>query len=200
MADTAPIPTKYEHRGDMTTSGFVPTAPVTQHITNLVPGTKYSVRSSATYKYTEDDTKDNIIFVPDDQRTACIETSNSCPASTEDCTDPSQLSAGTVIYDRATGAQLPETWNDTSPVATVVTVTSLSSAGAQKSSNNITTVAAGIAVPLGVLLSAALAGCAIFWKQLQEAKGGQAAVAEAQAVVEKPHDEMYYGAASPNAE
>ncbi|KXT05227.1 hypothetical protein AC578_8352 [Pseudocercospora eumusae] len=59
MADKAPTPTNYEHRGDMATSGFVPTAPVTQHIINLVPRTKYSVRSSATYKYTEDDTKSN---------------------------------------------------------------------------------------------------------------------------------------------
>ena len=59
MADQTPSPTSYEHRGDMTTSGFVPTAPVTQHITNLVPGTKYSVKSSATYKHTEDEAKLN---------------------------------------------------------------------------------------------------------------------------------------------
>ncbi|KAF7188005.1 hypothetical protein HII31_10677 [Pseudocercospora fuligena] len=131
-------------------------------------------------------------------RTAYNVTSNSCTTSTEDSTDPFQLSAGTVIYDRATGAQLPETWNDTTPVATVMTVTATPSAGAQKSSSNITAVAAGIAVPLGVLLLAALAGCGILWKQLQRAKRGQVTMAEAPAVPEKQHDGMYYGAATPN--
>jgi hypothetical protein len=86
--------------------------------------------------------------------------------------DPFPLDSGTAIYDRSNGATLPPSTatsstsgTSTSVVNGTTTVTATVTASASASSNNVTTVAAGIAVPLGVLLVLAIIGCIFFsWK------------------------------------
>jgi hypothetical protein len=90
-----------------------------------------------------------------------------CEAETHGSYDPFALVAGTAIYDRANGSTLPpSTIASSSSGTTTVTVT----APAGACSTNITTVAAGIAVPLGVLLIFATMGLIFFWRKYQSLK------------------------------
>jgi hypothetical protein len=85
-----------------------------------------------------------------------------CEAETHGSYDPFALVSGTAIYNRANGSTLPpSTIVSSSNVTTTVTVT----ATASPRSTNITTVAAGIAVPLGVLLILATIGLILFWRK-----------------------------------
>ncbi|CAK1357709.1 hypothetical protein CB0940_07588 [Cercospora beticola] len=93
-------------------------------------------------------------------------TSGNCIVPSGGSSRPFSLSPGTVIYDRSTGDLLPENWTATAQEPGVVVA---SAAG-----NNVSMGAIiGVAVPLGVLLLAALAGCFILWRQLKKVKAAQ---------------------------
>lgn len=124
--------------------------------------------------------------------------------------NPFSLPAGSVVIDRSNGVTLPENFNSTDAAGSVITVTATAVASATNApaKSNTTAVAAGVAVPLGVLLIAALAGCAVLWSNLKKAKkqlaaagngGGDIAVYhEAQqgthySAPEKPYTQSYGG-------
>ncbi|PPJ49854.1 hypothetical protein CBER1_05010 [Cercospora berteroae] len=90
-------------------------------------------------------------------------TSGNCLVPSEGDSRPFQLSPGTVIYDRNTGSLLPQNWTDNSQEPRV---TVIADSGNKVSMRAII----GVAVPLGVLLLAALVGCFVLWKQLRNAK------------------------------
>lgn len=106
-------------------------------------------------------------------------TSNSlCINQSGDSNRPFGIDRGLIIVNRTDGttwygtnAVVSPLGNDTledGPDASVVTVQATVTAPAEKS--NIAPVAAGIAVPLGVLLLAALAAAGVFWKKTRDLK------------------------------
>ncbi|KAM3424910.1 hypothetical protein BST61_g6884 [Cercospora zeina] len=90
-------------------------------------------------------------------------TSGNCIVPSGGSSRPFQLSPGTVIYDRNTGSLLPQNWTS---AAEEPEVTVASRSGNMVSSGAII----GVAVSLGVLLLAALAGCLVLWRQLKKSK------------------------------
>ncbi|KAK3068754.1 hypothetical protein LTR53_013417 [Teratosphaeriaceae sp. CCFEE 6253] len=100
--------------------------------------------------------------------------SSECAIATKGSRQPFDISAGEVVYNRSDGALLlPNPANTAQPTAAVVaslatitvttTATASAAAGTAKSTSTglVTQVAAGVAVPLGVLLLAALAAIAV---------------------------------------
>ncbi|EME41182.1 hypothetical protein DOTSEDRAFT_55080 [Dothistroma septosporum NZE10] len=132
-------------------------------------------------------------------------TSQQCMTESDGTFAPFSLPAGTVVIDRSNGATLPENFNSTDAAASVVTATVTASATAAPEKSNTAAVAAGVAVPLGVLLVAALAGCFLLWRNLGKARrelaafghGGSAQVCDdpqkSAYVNEKPYSGSYGG-------
>ncbi|KAK3073483.1 hypothetical protein LTR53_004917 [Teratosphaeriaceae sp. CCFEE 6253] len=102
--------------------------------------------------------------------------SSECALATRGSRQPFDISAGEVVYNRTDGALLlPNPANTAQPtvgvfvslatitVTATATATGSAAAGVAKSTNTglVTQVAAGIAVPLGILLLAALAAIAV---------------------------------------
>ncbi|TKA79560.1 hypothetical protein B0A55_02737 [Friedmanniomyces simplex] len=98
-------------------------------------------------------------------------TSGQCEVSTGGSTNPFDLDAFQVIYDRSTGATIPLDGSDattsvnSSSAATTSTVTATATA---TSKSSIAAVAAGVAAPLGVLLLASLIACGILLSRLRK--------------------------------
>ena len=97
-------------------------------------------------------------------------TSQECMTPSDGTSAPFSLPAGTVIIDRSNGATLPEDFNSTDAAGSVVTATVTASAASAPGKSNTAAVAAGVAVPLGVLLIAALVGCGVLWRNLGKAR------------------------------
>ncbi|KAK4555762.1 hypothetical protein LTR86_006982 [Recurvomyces mirabilis] len=96
-----------------------------------------------------------------------------CPVSTKGSTTPFDLDPFQVIVDRSNGATLPidgtnyvTTSNATSTGSTAETTVYQTTTATAKAS--IAPIAAGIAVPLGILLIAALIACGVLFSQVRK--------------------------------
>ncbi|EME44197.1 hypothetical protein DOTSEDRAFT_80027 [Dothistroma septosporum NZE10] len=90
-------------------------------------------------------------------------TSGQCITSAGGPSEPFEIPAGTIIVDRSSGATLTINSTTGTNTTTTTTVTAVS-----VRDSNMTAVAAGVAVPLGVCLAAALAGCACLFHLLRK--------------------------------
>ncbi|KAK4619760.1 hypothetical protein CLAFUW4_11038 [Fulvia fulva] len=134
-------------------------------------------------------------------------TSRQCMTESDGTSAPFSLPAGSVVIDRSNGATLPQNFNSTDAAGSIITVTATAAANATNTpeSNNTTAIAAGISVPLGLLLLAALAGCFVLWRNLKKARNqvqgavhgsvydGNVQKGVHYAAQEKPYDHAYGG-------